>query len=53
MWYLNVGTQIIFNLIFEIFAPHLFPILNLFYYTLKGFWDRGFTCNKKNSRQLI
>jgi len=32
MWYVDVGTQIMFAMILEIAAPHTIPFLYLFYY---------------------
>lgn len=40
-------------MIASIFTPHLASFASWFYYQLKAFYDRGFTCDKRNTRKLV
>jgi hypothetical protein len=53
MWYVDVGTQIIFAMILEISGPHIVPIMSWILVQSRRLIDRGFTCDKKKSKQLL
>jgi hypothetical protein len=53
MWYIDVGTQILFAMLLEIGAPHCVPLMWLTYYEVRRLWDRGCTCDKRRSKKLI
>lgn len=53
MWYIEVGTQIIIAMIFEISAPHVIPMCQLVYYGTRRLWDRSCSCDKKKSRKVL
>jgi len=46
MWYIDVGTQIMFAMILEIAAPHCIPMAHLISYEMRRLWDRYGTCDK-------
>ena len=52
-WYLDVGTQILFNMLLEIGAPHAIPFLQLAYFGIRRCLDRGCTCDQKKSKKLL
>lgn len=52
-WYIEVGSAISIFMFFSIFSPH---IANFGYHVIFWLWqwyDRGFSCNKKKTRQLF
>tara|TARA_B110000285_G_C14804771_1_gene459165 strand:+ start:256 stop:477 length:222 start_codon:yes stop_codon:yes gene_type:complete len=53
MWYIDVGTQIIFAMILEISAPHLIPLLQLMYLGIARLYDRSCSCDKRKSKKLL
>ena len=53
MWYIDVGTQIILAMILEISGPHIIPGIQFIYIHSRRLIDRGCTCDKKKSKQLL
>ena len=51
-WYMYTGGMIAKNLVIEMFAPHITPLLFIIFYKGRLLYDRGCTCNKKRSKQL-
>ena len=53
MWYIDVGTQIIFAMLLEIIAPHIIPGFQLMIFSCRRWYDRKWTCDKNKSRRLL
>ena len=49
-WYMYTGGMIAKNLVIEMFAPHITPLLFIIFYKGRLLYDRGCTCNKKRSK---
>ena len=52
-WYKVVGATITLTMLFNIVMPHFWVMLKMMY---KGFcrcWDRGFSCDRKNTRKML
>lgn len=52
-WYLKVGYELIFNLIFTVGEPHVIPFCQLIATHITRCWDRGCSCDKRRSKRLL
>ena len=53
MWYVDVGYQLILQMLIAIAEPHMIPLAQIIYFNTKRCWDRGCTCDKTKSRKLL
>jgi hypothetical protein len=52
-WYMAIGSSILLTMIVGIFTPHITTSINWLICQAISFYDRGFTCNKRNTRQVL
>lgn len=52
-WYMAIGSSILLTMIIGIFTPHITTGINWLICQGISFYDRGFTCNKRKTRQVL
>jgi hypothetical protein len=53
MWYVDVGYQLILQMLIAIAEPHMIPLAQIIYYNSRRCWDRRCSCDKQKSRKLL
>ncbi len=52
-WYRVVGSTIVLTMLIRTVSPHIATLFQVIFNALKRWYDRGFTCTRRNTKAVI